>query len=370
MNTLNNKTFLCDSSLFGKSLFFILAFLMSVNLAYSQMGGGGGNIGGSSRIKEDIKFMPIPYINYDRSIGFTIGAVPMVMFNPVKADTLSPSSTAGLFGMYSSNDSWFFMGFGSLFFDEDNWRISPYLGTGTINFQFYLNSPVSSWIPYRTKVDFGGLDVKRRVLGKLYAGIGYNYLHFDTSTEVFQENQTLHGLGFTLSLDKRGNYYYPTDGFYTDIEYDTYPTWFGNEVPSDKIQISYNHFFAFRNSYDVLGVRFFSGLGIGDLNFNQQFIVGGTDIRGYSQGAFRGNYIFAIQGEYRYNFQPRMGAVGFFGLATLFEALNEEDNGKILPGIGTGFRYTFSKETQFNAGFDIAAGLDDWGIYFRLGEAF
>ena len=115
---------------------------------------------------------------------------------------------------------------------------------------------------------------------------------------------------------------------------------------------------------------FFSGLGIGDLNFNQQFIVGNTDIRGYTQGAFRGNYQLALQGEYRYNFENRWGLVGFFGLATIFESINPDDDGTILPGAGVGFRFTADKETHMNVGMDIAAGKDDWGIYFRLGEAF
>ena len=44
--------------------------------------------------------------------------------------------------------------------------------------------------------------------------------------------------------------------------------------------------------------------------------------------------------------------------------------GKLLPGVGTGFRVTVDKETKMNVGMEIAVGLDDWGIYFRLGESF
>jgi hypothetical protein len=58
--------------------------------------------------------------------------------------------------------------------------------------------------------------------------------------------------------------------------------------------------------------------------------------RGYTQGAHRGNYLVALQGEYRWNFYGRWGAVGFGGLATVFEGINEADNGKMLPGAGVG----------------------------------
>jgi hypothetical protein len=111
-------------------------------------------------------------------------------------------------------------------------------------------------------------------------------------------------------------------------------------------------------------------INVGDLTFNQQYVVGRVDIRGYTQGEYRGSYLLAIQSEYRYNFWKRWGAVGFFGLATVFDSFNESQNGKILPGIGTGFRFTAFTESHMNVGLDIAGGTGDWGIYFRIGEAF
>jgi hypothetical protein len=66
----------------------------------------------------------------------------------------------------------------------------------------------------------------------------------------------------------------------------------------------------------------------------------------------------------------RIGLVGFLGVATLFEAINEGDDGRIFPGIGGGFRYTVITDNHMNVGLDVAVGDGDWGIYFRLGEAF
>ena len=54
----------------------------------------------------------------------------------------------------------------------------------------------------------------------------------------------------------------------------------------------------------------------------------------------------------------------------MFESINESDEGKILPGIGAGFRFTAFAENQMNVGMDLAVGDGDWGIYFRVGEAF
>jgi outer membrane protein assembly factor BamA len=297
----------------------------------------------------------------------------MAMFNPVKSDTISPSSMAGLFGMYTTNDTWFLNAFAKLFLKEDNWRITAAGGTGNYNFQFYMDAPISGWIPYQTEIDVVFAQLQRRLYKRFYGGVSYVYLNFTTTLELVPDpiRETLHGLGFDLALDHRSSVYYPRTGFETTLQYFTYPTAFGNEADADKIEFEYNRFVPIRDEQDVIAGRFFAGMGLGALSFNQQFVVGQRqDIRGYTQGEFRGNYMLALQGEYRWNFRPRLGAVGFAAVATIFDAINEDDDGKLLPGVGAGFRFTADTETNMNVGMDIAAGLDDWGIYFRLGEAF
>lgn len=330
--------------------------------------------GNNGRIKNDFKFLPIPYINYTRSIGFQLGALPMAQFNLSQKDTLSPSSVAGLFGMYSTNKTYFFFGFAKLYLNEDNWRFTTAGGTGSVNFQFYLEAPIDSWIPYNTKMTMFFIEAQRRAYKKLYFGLSYIYLKFDTETEITEGvfTNNLNGLGLKLLMDHRKNIYYPRDGFLSKIQYFTYPKFMGNESMSNKIKISYNHFFPFRKGKDVIAARALVGLGLGDLSFNQQFIVGrGDDLRGYTQGEYRGNYITVIQGEYRWNLNDsKFGFVGFLGLAAVFESINEDHNGKILPGGGAGIRFTVSEETNMNVGIDIAAGKGDWGIYFRVGESF
>jgi outer membrane translocation and assembly module TamA len=264
------------------------------------------------------------------------------------------------------------MGFSALFLDKDNWRIIAAGGLGSINFQFYLDNPINTWVPYNTSADFAFAQVQRRVYNKIYVGLSYVYTKFKTSTDIFPDTLAykLNGLGLSVTMDRRVNLYYPRGGFHTKIRYFTYPEALGNDFVSQKIEIVYNHYFPMRNDRDVAVGRFFAGLGIGDLSFNQQFIVGQKDIRGYTQGEFRGNYLLAIQGEYRWNFYKRWSAVGFLGFATVFKSLNEDDEGRILPGIGCGIRFTAFTDNHMNVGIDIAAGRDDWGIYFRIGEAF
>ena len=326
----------------------------------------------TDRIEGNIKFLPIPYINYDRSLGYQIGAAPAILFNPEKKDTLSPSSMAGVMGIYSENKTWFAMAFLNMHLNEDNWRFTAAGGLGSYHFQFFLDTPINSWIPYNTKLDFIFAQIQRRIVEKLYAGISLIHMSLKTETNFFEfeSNSKLNGLGLLVSMDQRSSTRYPLNGFKADVKLFTYPEFLDNKNTSNKIEIAFNHFIPVREQNDVLAGRIYAGLGLGDLNFNQQLIVGRKDIRGYTQGGYRGNYLLAVQSEYRWNFSERWGTVYFLGLATVFKAVNKDDNGKLLPGLGTGIRYTIDTETRLNAGIDIAAGIDDWGVYFRIGEAF
>ena len=89
------------------------------------------------RIEGNIKFLPIPFINYDRSLGYQIGAAPAILFNPVKKDTLSPSSIAGVMGIYSENKTWFAMAFVKMYLNEDNWRITAAGGVRFLSFSIF-----------------------------------------------------------------------------------------------------------------------------------------------------------------------------------------------------------------------------------------
>jgi len=117
----------------------------------------GLGMGGSSQIEGKYKFMPVPYVNYDRSMGLSLGAVPLLMFNPSEKDTISPSSLLGGVGFWSTNKTWFLMGFGMFYLGEDRWRITTAGGIGTVYYQFYLGNTIDAWIPYQSEADFAGV---------------------------------------------------------------------------------------------------------------------------------------------------------------------------------------------------------------------
>ncbi len=69
-------------------------------------------------------------------------------------------------------------------------------------------------------------------------------------------------------------------------------------------------------------------------------------------------------------FYKKWGMVAFGGLGIATDDFEGNNYSGILPSIGTGIRFKAIKSRNINIGVDIAKGKDDWGLYFRIGEAF
>lgn len=357
---------------FLKCVFIFLFLFISVSSAFAQEAKTP-----KDSTEKEVKFMPIPYLSYDRTLGASFGAVPMLQYRLNKNDTISPLSLTGGVGMFTTNESWFTLLFNQFYLDEDKWRIQLGAGMGNFNYQFYLSDimgiPVNQYVDYATRMNMIFAQVQRKVIDNVYVGLNWRYLHFintfDLPTEPEVETK-LKGIGLMALYDTRDNVYYPTEGILSDIKFSSFPEFMKNDSASHKLEISYNQYISTRENKDVIAFRAYGGFGLGEVTFNQQIVVGNKDIRGYTQGKYRGDQLFAIQGEYRWNFHEKMGAVGYLGFASVFNSINEEDNGQLLPGAGVGYRYIVFPESRMSVGLDAAIGKDDWGIYFRIGEAF
>lgn len=324
--------------------------------------------------QKKVEFSVMPYVSYNRNLDFMIGAIPMMMYKLNGEDKVSPKSLSGLSAVYTTNGSYFVAIFNKWYYKEDSWRGQFFLLTGDKNSQFYMtDNEVPGFYDYGTNITAASVGVQRKIIEHLYGGLTYTYAHYDTVYEddVQPEDITqTNALELNALYDSRNAVYYPTTGSKALLKYIAFPTWFGNDVKANKIVSEYNIYLPNRKDKDVIAARFSGQFGLGDIAFQQQVTIGGKDIRGYSEGKYRGDGLMALQGEYRYNFNDKMGLVGFAGIATMYGSDTEEFDWKAYPGAGIGYRYAAFKKVKFNIGLDAAVGKDDWGVYFRIGEAF
>ena len=356
-----------------KILFALLFILCSVHEGMTQTTTR-DSVTVDKKGSKKIELSVMPFLSYNRNLDFMFGAIPMLMYKLDQSDTISPKSMSGVSGVYTTNKSYFVSVFNRWYYKEDTWRFKLFAFTGDYNTQFYLeDNEAPGFYDYATRMTMASIGFQRKIVKKLFGGVTYTYAHYDTvyEDEVLPEDVTqTNALEFNLLYDSRNAVYYPTSGLKSQIRYISFPTWLGNDESANKILMEYNQYFAMKNGRDIIAARFFGKFGLGNIAFQQQTTIGGKDIRGYSEGKYRGDGIMDVQGEYRYNFNDKMGLVGFAGLATLYGSDNDSFNWKMYPGAGVGYRYRAFKAVKFNIGLDAAVGKGDWGIYFRIGEAF
>ncbi|MEO6168348.1 MAG: BamA/TamA family outer membrane protein [Chitinophagales bacterium] len=331
--------------------------------------------------KKDFKLAGIPIINYNRTQGIQIGAMGAAYFKVNKEDTISPSSSAGLAGLYTSEKSYMLFGFSQLYLAKDKWRIRAAAGTLDINFQFYYDVPViavGDFVDYTTKANVLAFQLQRNIFRRVYAGILGNYVSATTTFKFPSElggdsstTSTLNNIGYIFTNDTRDNVNYPVRGMFLNFKNQFYRDWVGSDYDYTQFIIGYNQFFVLqKNEKHVIVARANVDIATGNVPFEGQSVVGMDDIRGYSQGEYRGNQIYTLQAEYRWNFYKRFGMVGFFGLASAVDNFNDIFSSQVLPGVGAGFRFRMIRSEKVNIGIDGAVGRNDYSITFRIGEAF
>jgi hemolysin activation/secretion protein len=334
-----------------------------------------------SEKKEKSGIAGIPLINYNRTQGIVVGALISNYYKLNKKDTISPSSNTGIFGMYTEQKSYAILGYTRLYFAEDRWRITAAAGTMDINFQFYLEDPTAStgnFYDYTTKANLVVLQLQRNIFNRIYLGPTSSFIKSTTtfgfpgaSGEDSVNLSSLNNVGYIISNDTRDHVQNPVRGMFLNFKNQFYRSWVGSDYEFVRYIITYNQFFKLTENDDtkVLALRSTLNIATGDVPFEGQTVVGGDDIRGYSQGRYRNDQVYTLQTEFRWNFYKRWGMVAFAGVASAVKKFSDVTD-EILPGAGAGLRWKMLPSEKVNIGIDGAIGKDDYSITFRIGESF
>jgi outer membrane protein assembly factor BamA len=324
------------------------------------------------RLKEP-ELAAVPLISYNKSFGGIFGAFGSLYFPLSSADTISPASFAGGGGMITTNKTWFGFGFAKLFYSEDRFRTAVAAGTGTMNFQYYNEETgAGMFIGYSTVTNFFVVEQLVRVLDHIYTGLDFISYSVKTTFEQGASDSLKRryiALGIPLSYDSRDNVLNPSNGWFANARFNRYDSAFGSAAEYTKLDLDGANFSG-PDTAHVFASKVSLSTGLGTIPFEAKTVVGGRVLRGYSEGKYRGDQVYAIQGEYRWNFTGPWGAVFFGGVATPVNKDETWSTSDILPAAGAGIRYMLLPDLRINVGFDAAIGKGDYGIYFRIGEAF
>ena len=363
-----------------KKIFTILILLLPI-LVFSQ------EKYKNTKKNKKVNYAFIPLVMYNSSLGGQAGFMTSAYFKMNRKDTISPVANIGFTGSYFTSHSFFTVLFSKMYLKEDNYRTKTAIGMANINFQTFVEIPElpvnpipptdddGFFLDYNTKFLFVYLEATKKFFNKLYIGPRALYSRSSTvfasdSIPLPDEDESLLGIGIASEFDNRDNVFYPHTGQNVKLGTLSFIDELGSTSEYSKINLQYNKYFTI-NSKMVIMTRAYAIASIGnDVPFSGQNVVSKDDMRGYSNGKYRANQVYDLQTELRWNFYKKWGMVAFGGVAAATDNFSGDNYSGLLPAIGVGLRFKAIESKNINIGIDIAKGMNDWGLYFRIGETF
>jgi hypothetical protein len=326
----------------------------------------------------DLVVAPVP--GYSPQLGWNLKLLGGYVLDPPE-DADHAASVVGGFGMIAQNGSYAYGAGANLHLLDDKLRVQVASLYADVRYDYYSDilSNRDLVVPIRQDGPAFFATASWRIWKKLYVGLGYLGGEVDTVVRgesiglppglIPEVTLTLRGITIPLRIDSRDNENFPSSGWKVDGNTVLYRESAGSDFDAETFKLAFNHYRPMREQ-DVLASRFIvRGTG-GDAPFFLLSTIGGnTDLRGYPSGRYRDRYMYALQSEYRWQFNDNWIFTGFAGFG---EVANEFSGfgGKILPAAGIGVRFVLSQKHKVSLSADFAAGRDGSEFYFGVGEAF
>jgi hemolysin activation/secretion protein len=329
----------------------------------------------------------------EREFGFRAGSlilVPIPFSNPTignglagggawlfTADSGSKTSSIGLGGFVTDNDSSGYALGANLKLNDNRYLVSLLAGHVDLNYDFtagFFDFPIDQ------TGDLYKLELAYGFTPELSAGIGLQYADTELSTTfggVLPPEYTLSAdlevfkYGLIAEWDRRDSDIYPTKG--TRVTFDAYQGEVSGDVGADyrKAVLQGSYFRRGFGADDVLGTTATGCLASDKAPFFDACSIGMTDgLRGFSVTEYIGESLISAQIEYRGRLSDsRLGYVAFAGAALVggTRTSSASTNG----AIGVGARYRLSKDFPVDFSVDATHNSDGETLYYIfVGQAF
>ncbi len=334
----------------------------------------------AERWPADLVVAPIPGLS--PQLGWTLTLAGGYFLESRDEDSDAAPSVLGGFAMIAENGSYAYGGGANLHLLDDKLRVKVGAGYMDIRYRFYGigntigDLGISIDILQEAPMYFG--SASWRVWNKLYVGLGY--LGGDVESRIrvtlpetpFFDPSLKLDIGayvIPIDFDTRDHEQFPRKGWLVSGRGMIYRKSAGSDFDAETYKISVNHYRPM-GEQNVLAFRAVVRTTGGEAPFFLLSTFGGsTDLRGYPSGRYRDRMMYALQSEYRLQFNDRWIFTGFAGFGEVADNFGDFGN-NFLPAAGIGTRFVLSKKHRISLSADIAVGKDGAEFYFGVGEAF
>ena len=329
---------------------------------------------------EDLVIAPIP--GYSPQIGWNLTLGGGYFLQLGDAESEAPPSVVGGFVMGAENGSYAYGGGANLHLLDDKFRFKFGAAYMDIRYQFYgIGND-------RENLDIG-IDLLQngpiyfatgswRVWKKLYVGLGYMSGVVETRLRLsipelpfFDPTLKLDtsAINIPIEIDSRDHEQFPREGWLVNARGMFYRKSVGSDFDSETFKLVVNRYMPMRDQ-DVLALRLMAkGTSENTPFFLLSKFGGAKDLRGYPSGRYSDRMMYAMQGEYRWQYNDRWIFTGFAGFGEVADSFSNFGK-NILPAAGIGARFVLSEKHRVSLSTDVAVGNDGAEFYFGVGEAF
>jgi Omp85 superfamily domain len=302
-----------------------------------------------------------------------------------KDDDVSPPSSVGAAGVFTSNGTGALALAGRLYLKENKYQTTFAVAKGHANLDFFGIGRFPGRPAIAVPLNMGGTiffgEAMRNVGGNIFIGPRYQYRRlsaridgplvpggFEVPAIDLKSNSA--ALGFHIQRDRRNSTFYPTRGSLFDFTADFFDQIWGSRREYQTYKIAYNGFHEIAPRR-VLAYRAMACSANGSVPFYDLCLYGfNSDVRGYTTGQFQNRRMFATQAEYRLEWKKRLGFAAFGGVGGVARNWNDFRMDGLLPGAGVGLRFNLDKKNHINYRIDFAYGREGHTLSIGVGEAF
>ena len=314
-----------------------------------------------------------PLISSDPKLSTSAGVLAGYVYH---FDEQSPASLFGVFGTYSTTDSWFAGAFGKAYFGEDRHRLTTALVTGEVrnDYKDFLGSGEN--VKTTDDVSLIALRYAYRFYGHWYLGPQFTSTNYAITGDDAFSGEVLeyiglsgyraNGLGLYTQYDTRDNQYSPLTGQAFEAHNFAYREEFGGDDTFDALNVDYQYYIPFHQKH-VLALHAM-GRWTNDAPPSGYSTV---ELRGYTSGQYLAPHSTAVEADYRHMvYKEKVGAAVFGGVSAIYGDDARDEDYEFYPAGGVGLFYVLNDEKMVVRA-DFAVGTEgNYGFYLQFGHPF
>ncbi|WP_345248152.1 BamA/TamA family outer membrane protein [Nibrella saemangeumensis] len=316
---------------------------------------------------------------------WSFGLAGSFTFRLSKADTAARTSNLQALALYSVRRQFISVLNGATYFPGERYILNHQLSYSYFPDKFWglgKLTPDSNEENYIFRQYYIYLHLQRRLVGKLFAGLLYEYQRllkidylagglFDRQDVTGRYSYAVSGLGASLTYDTRNNAFASDRGTLMQISFNNFLPALGSDFRYTNVVLDLRKFIPLHRR-QVLALQAYGYFTAGEVPLRSLASLGGaTNMRGYYDGRYRDKNQLVFQSEYRVPLFWRLGAVVFANAGNVAGRLDELNLHNVKYSYGGGLRFALNKTERLNIRVDYGIGQGtSRGFYFQLGEAF